>query len=135
MEFAKAIFRVMIQIICYHSVTYCIYKAFGLSGDSFIRIFAMQAVFYTTVSGMPLPGAIGVSETLFLKIFNGSFPKKLLSGAMLIYRLISFYFYIIVSAIVVVATAVKTKNVVGEVDKNINEIDNNEYKTKKLSYS
>lgn len=123
MEFVKAILRVMIQIICYHAVTYCVYRSFCLSGESFIRIFAMQAVFYTTVSGMPLPGAIGVSETLFLKIFNGSFPKALLSGAMLIYRLISFYFYIVVSAIVVVITAVKTKDIVGEIDKNVKYIE------------
>ena len=122
-EFTKAILRVLIQIIFYHSITYCIYRAFGLSGDSFIRIFAMQAVFYTTVSGMPLPGAIGVSETLFLKIFKGSFPKMLLSGAMLIYRVVSFYFYIVLSAIVFIITAVKTKNIVSQIDKDVIEID------------
>ena len=122
-EFVKAILRVFVQIIFYHSITYSVYKAFGLSGENFFRIFAMQSVFYTTVSGMPLPGAIGVSETLFLKIFGTSFPKLLLSGAMLIYRLISFYFYLVVSAIVVVVTSIRTKDIESQMDKDIDEID------------
>ena len=42
---------------------------------------------------------------------------------MLIYRFISFYLYILVSAIVVVINAVKTKDVLGEIDKTVKEIE------------
>ena len=65
-EFIKAIGRVFIQISIFHSIPYFIYKAFGLSDLSFFELFTMQAILYTTVSGIPLPGSIGISETLFL---------------------------------------------------------------------
>ena len=83
----------------------------------------MQAVLYTTVSGIPLPGAIGVSESLFLKIFGIAFGKTLLSGAMLLYRFVSFYLYIMIFAVIVVINAVKTKDVKGSIDKDVMEID------------
>ena len=124
LEFIKSILRVFVQIIFFHSITYFVYKAFGLTNHSFIEVFATQAILYTTVSSLPLPGAIGISETLFLKIFGPIFTKKILKSAMLVYRFISFYLYIIISAIVVVINAIKTKNILGEVDKNIDEIDN-----------
>ena len=35
----------------------------------------------------------------------------------------SFYFYLLVSAIVVIVTAIKTKDIVSEIDINVREID------------
>ena len=136
-EFFKAVFRVFIQISIYHSIPYCIYRAFGLNELSFFQIFSMQAVLYTTVSGIPLPGSIGVSETLFLKLYGVAFGTTLLSGAMLLYRFVSFYFYLVICAIVVVITAIRTKDIESEIDKNVKEIDG-DYKPKvkkKLAYS
>lgn len=135
LEFVKAVLRVFIQIIIYHSIPYFVYRSFGLSEFNFLQMFSMQAILYTTVSGIPLPGAIGVSETLFLKLYGRAFGKSLLSGAMLIYRFVSFYFYLIVSAIVVIITAIKTKDIISEVDKNVKEIDGEEYRSKKVVYS
>ncbi len=83
----------------------------------------MQAILYTTVSSLPLPGAIGVSETLFLKIFGITFGKNILSSAMLLYRFVSFYLYIVICAIVVIINAIKTKDISSEIDNNIKEID------------
>ena len=128
LEFIKSIFRVFIQIILFYSITYFVYRAFNLNSSSFFEVFAMQAILYTTVSSLPLPGSIGVSETLFLKIFTSVFASNILASAMLVYRFVSFYLYILVSAIVVVITAVKTKNIVGEVDKNIIEIEKDDKK-------
>lgn len=122
-EFVKAVLRVFIQITIYHSIPYFIYRAFGLNELSYFYVFSMQAVLYTTVSGIPLPGSIGVSETLFLRLYGLAFGAALLSGAMLLYRFVSFYFYLFVCAIVVIVTAVKTKNITSEIDKNIKEID------------
>ena len=122
-EFIKAIIRVFIQIIIYHSIPYFVYRAFGLNDLSFFDLFAMQAVFYSTVSGIPLPGSIGVSESLFLKLFGPAFGGVLLNGAMLLYRFVSFYLYIIIFAIVVIVTAVKTRNIENDIDKNIKEIE------------
>ena len=119
LEFVKAILRVFVQIIFYYSVPFFVYKAFGLSGYNYIQIFMMQAVLYTTVSSLPLPGAIGISETIFLKIFKPAFGKKLISGAMLLSRGITFYLYVIVSLIVVIITAIKTKDIKSEIDKKV----------------
>ena len=122
-EFIKAIIRVFIQIVLYYMVPICVYKAFGLSSHSIIELFSMQAILYTTVSGLPLPGAIGVSETIFLKIFGVAFSDKLLSGAMLLSRGISFYLYVIISLIIVIINSMVKKKVVGEIDNRVLEID------------
>ena len=122
-EFFKAIFRVFIQIILYYMIPVCVYKAFGLSNHNLLEIFAMQAVLYTAVSGLPLPGAIGVSETLFLKVFGVAFGEKLLSSAMLLSRGISFYLFVIISLVVVIINGITKKNVKSEIDNKVKEID------------
>ena len=122
-EFVKAILRVTVQIIFYHSIPFFIYKAFGLSGYSYLKLFSIQSVLFITVSSLPLPGAIGVSETLFLKIYSEIFGKALLHGGMLIFRFISFYLYIIIAVIVVIINAIRMRNVSNDIDKNIEFID------------
>jgi len=133
-EFIKAIIRVFIQIFIYHSIPYFIYKSFGLNELSFFNFFTMQAVLYTTVSGIPLPGAIGVSEMLFLKLYGAAFGSVLLSGAMLLYRFVSFYLYVIIFLFVVIINGIKSKNIESDIDKNIKEIDEIR-SSSKLSYS
>ena len=122
-EFVKAVLRVFVQIIIYYLIPFCVYKAFNLTGYNVIQIFTMQAVLYTMVSGLPLPGAIGVSETLFLKIFGLAFSENLLSGAMLLSRGISFYLFVIISMIIVLINGVAKKNIIGGIDNRIIEIE------------
>ncbi len=117
--FVIAILRVFVQICLYYSIPFFVYKSFGLSGFNFFQIFVMQAILYTTVSSLPLPGAIGVSETIFLKIFKPAFGTKLISGAMLLSRGITFYFYVILSLFIVVINAINTKNIKSEIDKKV----------------
>ena len=119
----KSIIRVFIQICLYHSIPYFIYRSFGLNELSFIELFSMQAVLYTTVSGIPLPGSIGVSETLFLKLYGTAFGPAILNGAMLLYRFSSFYLYIMLFSIVVIINAVSTKDIEGTIDKDVKEIE------------
>ena len=83
----------------------------------------MQAILYTTVSGIPIPGAVGVSETLFLKLYGEAFGKTLLNGAMLLFRFASFYLYIIIFLVVFLIVASKTKNKESIIDKNIDYIE------------
>ena len=122
-EFIKSILRVTVQIIFYHSIPFFIYKAFGLDTYSYLKIFSIQAVLFITVSSLPLPGAIGVSETLFLKIYGQVFGKVLLNGAMLLFRFVSFYLYIVIASIVVIINGIKMRSVVNDVDTNIKYID------------
>ena len=115
-EFIKAILRVFVQILIYYTIPYCIYKAFGLTDYTLLQVIPMQAVLYTIVSGLPLPGAIGVSESAFLRIFGPIFGFGLLSSAVLLNRGVAFYLFVIVSLVIVIINAVKKKNITGELD-------------------
>lgn len=136
-DFVKAMIRVFIQICIYHSIPYFIYRAFGLNELNFFQLFSMQAVLFTTVSGIPLPGSVGISESVFLKLYGKAFGASLLGGAMLLYRFVSFYFYIIIFAVVVVINAVRSKNVKSEIDIKVKEIEEDFKKTtkKKKAYA
>ena len=114
---------------------YFIYRAFGLNELSYFYVFSMQAVLYTTVAAIPVPGSIGVSESLFMKLYGVAFSKALLSGAMLLFRFVSFYIYIIIFSIVVIINAVKTKNIDGEIDKSVKEIEKDFDNNIELIYS
>ena len=126
--FFKSVLRVFMQIVLFHSIPYFIYKGFGLTGHNFFYVFSMQAILYTTVSSIPLPGSVGVSETLFMRIYTTVFSTAILSGAMLLFRFISFYLYIIISATVVILNAVKMKDTLGSIDKDVQEIEKDDIK-------
>ncbi len=133
--FLKSVLRVFIQVTLYHSIPYFIYRSFGLNELSYFNLFSMQAVLYTTVAAIPVPGSIGVSETLFMKLYGAAFPNVLLSGAMLLFRFVSFYIYIVLFSGVVIYNAVKTKDTISEIDKEVKEIEK-DYDTKReLVYS
>ena len=105
----KNLITTYIQYFAYYSISYCVYRSFGLSSHSVLKIATMQAVLYATVSGIPSPGAVGVSEGGYLAIFETIYPKNMLNGAMLLNRGINFYLFVIISAIVVMINALKTK--------------------------
>ena len=103
--FIISIVRVFIQMLFYYSVPFFIYKAFGLQGRDAVQIFAIQAILYSTVSGIPLPGAIGISESVFLTIYKIVFGEEYLNSAMLLSRGVSFYLFVIISLNVVMIAA------------------------------
>lgn len=103
----KIVSTTVIQIILYHSIPYLIYLALGLNDANFFDFFAVQAVLYISVSSIPLPGAVGVSEGGFMAIYKLLFPVEMLSSAMLLSRGISFYLFIIVSGIAVALFSLK----------------------------
>lgn len=105
----KNLLTTYIQYFAYYSIAYCVYRSFGLLGRSILQIATMQAVLYATVSGIPSPGAVGVSEGGYLAIFETIYPQTMLNGAMLLNRGINFYLFVIISAGVVMINAVRTK--------------------------
>lgn len=58
------------------AATWFVYRAFHLSGISFITIVLLQAVISVSVDMLPLPGGMGISETLFLKISRRSLEAR-----------------------------------------------------------
>lgn len=100
----KILLTTTIQIIALHSVPFWIYKGFGLSGYSFITVVMLQAVLFISVSALPLPGAVGISESGFMVIYKTLFPIQILSSAMLVSRGISFYLLVLLSGIIIAIT-------------------------------
>lgn len=109
-EFGIAIARVFIQFCFYFSVPYCVYRAFGLEGMNFFQIFGLQAILFMATSALPLPGAIGASESVFLNLFGLAFGAGLLPSAMVLNRSITFYFFVIVTLFVVFFNIIRIKN-------------------------
>ncbi|MDD3361377.1 MAG: lysylphosphatidylglycerol synthase transmembrane domain-containing protein [Hespellia sp.] len=78
--------------------TYFVYRAFGLKEYSVAVIVLLQAVISISVDMLPLPGGMGISETLFLTIFVPVFGAKLLLPGMILSRGLSYYTELILSA-------------------------------------
>lgn len=106
----KTLVTTFIQVIIYYSIPYWVYLAFGFTGYNFFQIVTLQAMLYATVSGIPSPGAVGVSEGAFIEIFKGVFPATMMNSAILLNRGANFYLFVIISAIITTITALKTKN-------------------------
>ena len=101
----KTILTTFVQILFYYSIPFWIYSSFGFSEYNIIQIISLQAILYATVSGIPLPGAVGVSEGGFLGIFKNVFTTSTLNSAMILNRGISFYLFVLISAILVISQA------------------------------
>lgn len=99
----KVFATVAVQLIASYSVPYFVYKAFGLHQHGFFDIVAVQALLTIAVSSLPLPGAVGASESGFMIIFRIFFTPQLLLPAMLLSRGISFYSFVVISGTVSVA--------------------------------
>ncbi len=105
----KNLITTYIQFIAFYSISYLVYCSFGLSGHNIFQILTMQSLLYATVSGIPSPGAVGVSEGGYMAIYAYVFPEGLLDSAMLLTRGVSFYLFVAISAIVVIINSMKKK--------------------------
>lgn len=108
-EFLMSIGRALLQITFFYMIPFCVYKSFGLTGMTMIQLFTIQSVLFLATSGLPLPGAIGASESVFLTLYGTAFGEQFLSPAMLLNRGISFYLFVLVTMIVVMANAIMLK--------------------------
>ena len=81
-------------------VTYLVYRAFHLSDAGPWLITMLQATVSISVDMLPLPGGMGISESLFLKNFKPIFTSQYLVSGLLLSRGISYYTLLLISAIV-----------------------------------
>lgn len=89
----------IIQISFYFSVAYWIYRAFNLSGHSFIYLMTLQVYLYMAISPIPTPGNIGANELAFFTIFKRVFPQTLLGYAVFVYGGFMYYLILILCGI------------------------------------
>ena len=77
------------------AATWFVYRAFGLSGTSAVVIVILQGTIAVAVDMLPLPGGMGISEQLFLRIFG----SQLLLPGMILSRGLGYYTELFISAI------------------------------------
>lgn len=65
------------------TVTWCVYWALGLSGTSWLTVVLLQAVISICADMLPVPGGMGASEGLFLKVYGPVFGSLALPGMLL----------------------------------------------------
>lgn len=94
-----------VQRTALFAVTYFVYRAFSLNSFPAFTIILLQAVISVSVDMLPLPGGMGISETLFLTIFAPVFKELLLPG-MVLSRGLGYYSELLISAIFTLAAVV-----------------------------
>lgn len=105
----KLFILTFVQLTLFFSITYFIYKSLNLSGTSIFEIICLQAFLYMSVSFIPVPGSIGVSEMGFVMLLGNVFSKNIIGTAILLWRGISFYFSMIFSGIFVILVSIFKK--------------------------
>ena len=119
----KTVITTYIQFLIYYSVPYWVYRSFGYKTSNIFEVLTMQAVLFATVSGIPSPGAVGVSEGGFIELFKKFYPKNQIASSMLLCRGINFYLFVLISCIVVIYSSLRDKKIV---DKNKENDENGE---------
>ncbi len=105
----KIIATTAVQFLLYYSISYWTYLALGLNQSNIFEIITMQSILFATVSGIPSPGAVGVSEGAFTEIFRNIYPDTMLTSAVLLSRGINFYLFVLISGAVVIINHIRTK--------------------------
>ena len=86
-------------------VAFIVYRAFNLTGHGMPVIVSLQAMISVASDMLPLPGGMGVSENLFLEIFQPIFGEELVLPGMILCRGISYYTQLVISAVMTLAAS------------------------------
>jgi len=100
-EFWTSIAKVVGQMSFYYLIPFFVYLSFGLTKETVFSIFTMQSILFVATCCLPIPGAIGASEAVFLTLYGTVFGESMVSSAMLLNRGISFYFFVLVTMVIV----------------------------------
>ena len=90
----------LLQVFAFFVIPYVIYKGMGLNGYNLGDLVFAQAVLNIAVSSLPLPGAVGASESIFVNMFKTFFGSKLVIPGMLLTRISNFYLVLVLSGVV-----------------------------------
>ncbi|WP_437130817.1 lysylphosphatidylglycerol synthase transmembrane domain-containing protein [Peptostreptococcus russellii] len=96
----------ILQITMLFAIPYVIYLGFGLRKFSMMDLILTQAILNIAVSSLPLPGAVGASESVFVDMFRNFFGSLVVPG-MLLTRIANFYIVLIISGIVSLISYIK----------------------------
>lgn len=89
------------QLFAMFSIPFFVCLGFGVdAGFSIFEIVALEAVAYVSLVFLPVPGAVGASEGVFVLIFRIVFPAGLVTMAMLLSRCLSYYLILMITGLV-----------------------------------
>ncbi len=80
---AQVFAGMVLRRAAYYSVAWCVYRAMGLSGTGWLTVVLSQAVIAICADMLPLPGGMGISEALFMKVCAPVFGAMALPGMIL----------------------------------------------------
>lgn len=95
----RVFFITLIQRMLLFCVIWFTYLAFGLPWHNPVNLIMLYAMISVAADMLPLPGGMGISETLFLTIFEPIFGEALVLPGMVICRGISYYTQLLISAV------------------------------------
>ncbi|MCD7948433.1 MAG: flippase-like domain-containing protein [Oscillospiraceae bacterium] len=98
-----------IQLTALFAVPFVVYHAFGLREYGALELIGTQALLTLAVSFLPLPGAVGASEGGFIRAFTLFFGAGLVTPAVLAARGISFYSFLIISAVITLIVHINSR--------------------------
>lgn len=100
-KIAVVVMGTFLQRFSVFFLTWLVYRGFRLEGTPMLDIMWLQAVVYIAVDMLPVPGAQGITELVYRKVFAQVFPRRLLMPSMLAVRGLNFYLVLVLSLLVV----------------------------------
>ena len=81
-------------------VTYFAYRSFGLDAAGAPEIVTLQAMIAVAVEMLPIPGGMGITESLFLRIFGPICTGGLTLPVLIVSRGISYYVQLLICGLI-----------------------------------
>ena len=90
----------VIRLLVYYAIPYVVFLALGvpLSFELFLNSIAMGSFVSIATGLIPIPGASGGAEAIFVLMFGNLFGANIVSGAMLLWRFLTFYLVMFIGA-------------------------------------
>ncbi|MDF2889363.1 MAG: hypothetical protein K0R23_3748 [Lacrimispora sp.] len=98
--FIRVFVVTVFQWFAYCLVSFLVYLSFGYRKNDFLDLMAGQSFINIAVAAVPLPGSVGIAEKAYLNVFGQFYPSEQLPSAMILSRIINFYFPLLISYVV-----------------------------------
>lgn len=98
--FLKVFVITVFQWIAYCLVSFLVYLSFGYRKSDCFDLMAGQSFINIAVAAVPLPGSVGIAEKAYLNVFGQFYQGDQLPSAMILSRIINFYFPLLISYVV-----------------------------------
>lgn len=87
-----------IQRMFLFTIGYLVYVSFGQSSLNYFEVVGIQAAIATAANFLPVPGAAGVTEIVFMLLYSSIYPEAtLLGSALILTRIFECYFSLLMS--------------------------------------